>query len=150
MTVKEKVSKDITDSMKAGEKERTSALRMLLSAIKNKEIELRPRPLTDEDCHQVTATLIRQRLDSIEQFTKGGRQDLAQKEGREIEVLKAYQPAQLSEDEIRAIVRDAVKETGATGMKDMGLVMKAVMPRTKGKADGKLVNDIVRQMLTGC
>lgn len=149
MGIKEKVSGDIVHSMKAGEKERTSTLRMLLSAIKNKEIELRPRAMTEEEGLQVVATLIRQRLDSVEQFTKGGRDDLANKELKEIELLKAYQPQQLTEDEVGSIVRDAIKELGAAGMKDMGAVMKAVTPKTKARADGKLVNDIVRRMLGG-
>ncbi len=145
--IKEKVSKAITDSMKAGEKDKTSTLRMLLSAIKNKEIELRPRAMTEEEGLQVVGTMIRQRQDSVEQFTKGNRADLAQKELKEIELLKQYRPTELSEDEIRAIVGDAIKELGATGIKDMGAVMKAVTPKTKARAEGKLVNDIVRRML---
>ncbi|MEK6530867.1 MAG: GatB/YqeY domain-containing protein [Deltaproteobacteria bacterium] len=149
MGIKERVSGDIVHSMKAGEKERTSTLRMLLSAIKNKEIELRPRAMTEEEGLQVVSTLIRQRLDSVEQFTKGGRNDLADKELKEIELLKAYQPQQLSEDEVKSIVRDAIKALGATGIKDMGAVMKTVTPKTKARAEGKLVNDIVRQTLGG-
>ena len=140
------ITKDIAAAMKAGEKEKLSTLRMLLSAAKYKEVDLK-RELNDEEFQQVASTLIRQRQDSIEQYIKGGRQELADKEAREIEFIKAYMPAQLSADEVRAIVKKAAGETGASGPGDMGKLMKAVMPQVKGKADGKLVNDIVKEVL---
>jgi uncharacterized protein len=140
------ITKDITAAMKAGEKEKLSTLRMLLSAAKYKEVDLK-RELNDEEFQQVASTLIRQRQDSIEQFISGGRQELADKEKREIEFLKVYLPAQLNADEVRAIVKKAAAEVGASGAKDMGKLMKAVMPLVKGKADGKLVNDIVKEVL---
>ncbi len=146
MSLRNDIAKDVTAALKAGDKPRLSTLRLLLSAVKYKEVDLR-RELTDEETHQVVSTLIRQRQDSVEQFTKGNRIDLAEKEGAEIEVLKGYMPPQLSEDELRAIVKKAALETGASGAKDMGKLMKAVMPHVKGKADGKAVSDMVREVL---
>lgn len=146
MSLRSDITKDVTAAMKAGEKEKLSTLRMLLSAAKYKEVDLK-RELNDEEFQQVASTLIRQRQDSIEQFVKGGRQELADKEAREIEFIKVYLPAQLTADEIRAIVKKAAAEAGASGAKDMGRLMKAVMPHVKGKADGKLVNDIVKEVL---
>lgn len=144
--MRENIQKEVGVALKAGEKEKLSTLRMLLSAIKYKEVDAK-RQLNDEETLQVVSTLIKQRQDSVEQFTKGGREDLAQKESREIEVLKAYLPPQLSEEEVRTIIKKAAEETGASGQKDMGKLMKAVMPLVKGKADGKLVNDIVKEVL---
>ncbi|MDO8426253.1 MAG: GatB/YqeY domain-containing protein [Deltaproteobacteria bacterium] len=148
MSLRDDISKDVSASLKAGEKEKLSALRMLLSAVKYKEIDLR-RPLADEEVHQVVSTLIRQRQDSIDQFRNGNRLDLAEKEEREMEILKAYLPPQLSADELRAIIKKAAADVGAAGQKDMGKLMKAIMPQVKGKADGKLVNDIVKEVLGG-
>lgn len=149
MGIKEKVSKDVTDAMKARDKARLSALRMLLSALKNKEIELRPNPMTDEDSMQVVQTLIRQRNESIVQFRAGGRLDLATKEEEEIKVLKPYLPQQLSPEELKALISGIAGEIKASGMKDMGRLMKEVMPRVKGRAEGKLVNDTVKKVLGG-
>lgn len=146
MSLRADITKDITVAMKAGEKEKLSTLRMLLSAAKYKEVDLK-RELDDTEFQQVASTLIRQRQDSIEQFVKGGRQELADKEAREIEFLKSYIPAQLGVDEVRAIVKKAAADSGSAGAKDMGKLMKAVMPLLKGKADGKLVNDIVKEVL---
>ncbi len=146
MSLRADITKDITAALKAGEKEKLSALRMLLSAAKYKEVDLK-RELNDEEFQQVTSTLIRQRQDSIEQYLKGNRKDLADKEQKEIDFLKVYLPAQLSADEVRAIVKKAAAEAGASGAKDMGKLMKAVMPLVKGKADGKVVNDIVKEVL---
>lgn len=148
MGIKEKVSKDVTDALKAGDKARLSALRMLLSALKNKEIELRPIPMTDEDSMQVVQTLIRQRNESIVQFRAGGRLDLATKEEEEIKVLKAYLPEQISGEELKALIKRIAGEIKASGMKDMGRLMKEVMPRVKGRAEGKLINDIVKDILS--
>jgi len=148
MGIKEKVSKDVTDALKAGDKARLSALRMLLSALKNKEIELRPIPMTDEDSMQVVQTLIRQRNESIVQFRAGGRLDLATKEEEEIKVLKAYLPEQISGEELKALIKRIAGEIKASGMKDMGRLMKEVMPRVKGRAEGKLINDIVKEILS--
>lgn len=146
MSLRNDIAKNVTEALKAGDKDKLSALRMLLSAVKYKEVDLR-RELMDEEVHQVASTLIRQRQDSIEQYTKGGRPDLAEKEEKEIIVIKAFLPPQMSAEELRAIIKKAASETNSSGMKDMGKLMKAVMPLVKGKADGKLVNDIVKEVL---
>lgn len=138
--------KDIAVAMKSGEKAKLSTLRMFLSAAKYKEVDLK-RELNDEEMQQVAGTLIRQRQDSVEQFRNGGREDLAEKEEAEITVLKAYLPPQMEAEELRALIKKLAAETGSAGAKDMGKLMKAVMPHVKGKADGKMVNDIVKEVL---
>src|SRR3972149_7589091 len=139
MGFKEGLTRDITAAMKAGEKLNTSTLRLLLNAVKNREKELR-RDLDDAEAAQIVNTLTRQRQDSIEQFTRGGRTDLAQKEQEEIDILKAYMPEQLSEEEVLSIVKKGAERIGASSMKDMGRLMKEVMPEVKGRADGRVVN----------
>ncbi len=146
MSLRQDIHKDIAVAMKAGDKDRLSTVRMLMSAIKYKEVDAH-RELTDEETIAVISTLVKQRQDSIEQFTKGNRLDLVEKESKELEVLRTYLPPQLSEAEVRDIIKKAVAETGATSQKDMGKLMKVVMPQVKGKADGKLVNDIVKEIL---
>lgn len=148
MTLRDTIASDMTASLKAGDKERLGTLRLLLSAVKYKEIDLR-RPLTDEEVYGVVATLVRQRHDSIEQFKKGNRLDLAEKEEREIGFLERYQAVQLGAEELRLLVKKIAAQIGATGLKDMGALMKAVMAEAKGKADGKLINDIVKETLGG-
>ena len=146
MSLRQDIHKDIAVAMKSGDKDRLSTVRMLMSAIKYKEVDAH-RELTDEETIAVISTLVKQRQDSIEQFTKGNRMDLVEKETKELEVLRTYLPPQLSETEVRDIIKKAVAETGAQGQKDMGKLMKVVMPQVKGKADGKLVNDIVKEVL---
>ena len=146
MSLRDDISKEVIAALKAGEKLKLSTLRLLLSAIKYKEVDLK-RPLTDEETRQIIATLIRQRHDSVEQFRKGGRPELADKEEAEIDILRAYLPAQMSEDELRAVVKEAAVNAGATGPGDMGKLMKAVMPLVKGKAEGKAVSDMVKEVL---
>ncbi|OGP13484.1 MAG: aspartyl-tRNA amidotransferase [Deltaproteobacteria bacterium GWA2_54_12] len=146
MSLRQDIHKDIAVAMKSGDKERLSTVRMLMSAIKYKEVDAH-RELTDEETIAVISSLVKQRQDSIEQFTKGNRLDLVEKESKELEVLRTYLPPQLSEAEVRDIIKKAVAETGATGQKDMGKLMKVVMPQVKGKADGKMVNDIVKELL---
>ena len=146
MSLRQDIHKDIAVAMKAGDKERLSTVRMLMSAIKYKEVDAH-RELTDEETIAVISTLVKQRQDSIEQFTKGNRMDLVEKETKELGVLRTYLPPQLSETEVRDIIKKAVAETGAQGQKDMGKLMKVVMPQVKGKADGKIVNDIVKEVL---
>jgi hypothetical protein len=119
---------------------------MLNAALKNKQIDKR-RPLTEDEVLETVRSLIKQRRDSIEQFAKGGRQDLVDKETAEITVLEAYLPAQLSREELEVMVRDAVAQTGASGAKDMGKVMKALIPMVGGRADGKLVSELVKHAL---
>jgi hypothetical protein len=139
----------MTAAMKAKEAVRLSALRMLKAAVMNKEVE-KGRNLEDAEVLQVVASLVKQRRDSVEQFSKGGRTDLADKETAEIAILEHYMPPAISADEIEAAVAAAIAETGANSAKDMGKVMKAVMPKLAGKnADGKAVNDAVRRKLGG-
>ena len=139
----------IADAMRKHESVRLSALRMLKAALMNREIE-RGRALDDAESLQVVASLVKQRRDSIDQFTKGGRQDLADKEAAEIGVLEAYLPPAADPAAIDRAVDEAIRETGATSAKDMGRVMKAAMARLAGQSvDGKTVNERVRQKLAG-
>ena len=147
MSLEQTLGADIVTAMKAKDATRLTALRMLKSALTNKSIE-KGRALEAAEELQVVSMLVKQRRDSIEQFTKGGRADLADKEQAEIAVLDAYLPASASEDEIAAAVKAAVAETGASTAKDMGRVMKAAMAALAGKTvDGKKVNEAVRASL---
>ena len=137
---------DIKTAMKSREKEKLSALRFLHAEIKNVGINERREP-TDEDVLNVIGRLVKQRQEAIEQFQKGGRDDLVAQESFQLDVYRAYQPEQLSETEIAELVEQAIAATGASGKKDMGNVMKAVMPQVKGRAEGKVVNAIVSQKL---
>ena len=147
MLLRDKVNTDIAAAMKAKEPTRLSALRMLKAAIMNKGIE-KSHDLDDAEVLQVVSTLVKQRRDSIEQFAKAGRTDLVDKESAEIKILEEYLPPAASTEEIDAAISAAIAETGATSVKDMGKVMKAVMPRLAGKnADGRVVNEAVRRKL---
>ena len=147
MTLNEKVGSDITAAMKAKDAARLSALRMLKAAIMNKGVE-KGRDLDDAEVLQVVSSLVKQRRDSIEQFQKAGRTDLVDKETAEVGVLEQYLPPAASAEEIDAAVAAAIAETGASTPKDMGKVMKAVMPKLAGKnADGRAVNEAVRRKL---
>jgi hypothetical protein len=147
MTLSDKVNTEITAAMKAKDQVRLSSLRMLKAAIMNKEVE-KKRDLDDAEVLQVVAALVKQRRDSIEQFDKAGRADLVDKETGELKVLEEYLPPAASADDIAAAVAAAIAETGATSPKDMGKVMKAVMPKLAGKsADGRAVNEAVRRSL---
>jgi uncharacterized protein YqeY len=134
--------------MKASDTLRVSTLRLIKSAIKNREID-KGAELTDEDILQVLGSLLKQRTESVEMYRKGGREDLAEKEEAEIRIIQSYMPEPLSDDELKALIEETVKETGASSMKDMGRVMKAVMAKVKGRADGRKVNEMVRQILAG-
>jgi uncharacterized protein YqeY len=147
MSLNDQVSADIAAAMKSREATRLSALRMLKAAVMNKSVE-KGRDLEDAEILQVVASLVKQRRDSIEQFAKAGRTDLVEKETGEIAVLQAYLPPSATPEEINAAVAEAIAETGASSPKDMGKVMKAVMPKLAGKnADGKAVNEAVRRSL---
>ena len=138
----------IADAMRKHDPARLSALRMLKAALMNREVE-RGRALDDSESLQVVASLVKQRKDSIEQFTRGGRQDLADKEAAEILVLEAYLPAAADPAAIERAVVEAVQETGAASIKDMGRVMKAAMAKLAGQTvDGKAVNELVRAKLS--
>ncbi len=148
MSLSEQIQKDMIAAMKSKEEEKLSTLRMMKAAVKNKEIDKRA-PLDDREALQVLSTLIKQRKDSVEQFTKGGRQDLAAKEAAEITLIETYMPKAIGEEEIAATVRATIAEMGAPTMKDMGAVMKNVMGKFAGaRVDGKLVSDTVKKELT--
>ncbi len=149
MTLAEQVEKDLVAAMKAREELRLSVLRMAKTALKNKQIEV-GKPLSDDQAIAVLRTLVKQRRDSVEQFRKGGREDLATKEEAETEILQAYLPAEASDEDINAAVAAAIAETGAAGPQDLGKAMKAAMAKLAGKnADGKRVNQMVRAKLGG-
>ena len=147
MTLLEQVNAAIADAMRKQESVRLSTVRMLKAALTNREIE-RGRALDEAESRQVVSSLVKQRRDSIEQFLKGGRQDLADKEAQEITVLQTYLPPQVDQETIDRAVAEAVSETGASSPKDVGKVMKTVMAKLAGRGvDGKLVSDLVRQKL---
>ena len=149
MSLNDTIGADLTAAMKARDAARLSALRMLKAAVMNKGVE-KGRDLEDAEVLQVVASLVKQRRDSIEQFASAGRTDLVAKETGEIAVLEHYLPPALSAEDIEAAVAAAIAETGATSAKDMGKVMKAVMPKLAGRnADGRAVNDAVRRKLGG-
>ncbi len=129
------------------DKETLSALRMIKSALHNREIDLKDQ-FGEKEILQVLSSMIKQRKDSVEQFRNGGRPELAQKEEKEIEVIRRFMPEQMSEEEIQAEIENAIKEVGAEGVRDMGKVMKILMPRLTGKADGKAVGEAVKARLS--
>ena len=150
MPLNETIAADLTAAMKAKDATRLSALRMLKAAVTNKGMVEKGRDLEDAEVLQVVASLVKQRRDSIEPFTKAGRTDLVDKETAEIAILEHYLPPAVTAEEIDAAVAAAIAETGASSAKDMGKVMKAVMPKLAGKnADGKAVNEAVRRKLGG-
>ena len=147
MSLNAKIAADITAAMKAKDAPRLSALRMLKAAVMNKGVE-KNRDLDDAEVLQVVSSLVKQRRDSIDQFSKAGRTDLVEKETGEMAVLEAYLPPAVPPEEIDAAVAEAIAESGATSAKDMGKVMKAVMPKLAGKnVDGRAVNEAVRRKL---
>ena len=146
MSIVERIQADQKSALKAGEKERLSALRLLSSELKNRRIEL-GRDLTDEDAIEVLMKALKQRRESEEQYTKGGRPELAAREAAEAEVIRGYLPAQLSDEELDAMIDAAIAEAGATTMKDMGAVMGRLMPKLKGRAEGAVVSARVKERL---
>lgn len=149
MSISEQVHKDMIESMKTKQELRLETLRMVKSALKSKEIDKRT-PLDEKEELQILSTLIKQRKDSIEQFTKGGRQELADKEAKEIEFIEGYMPKSLGEAEIVAVVKSVIAEMGSPTMKDMGTVMKASMAKFGGaRVDGKVVSETVKKELAG-
>src|SRR5467141_3812237 len=151
MPLIDQIQKDIVTAMKAREEHRLSTLRMVKTALKNREID-KMASLDDKESQQVLSTLIKQRKDSVEQFTKGGRQEMADKEAAEIKLIEAYMPKAAGEEDIVAGVKAVIAEMGAPSMKDMGTVMKNVMARFSAggmRVDGKIVSDAVKRELTG-
>jgi hypothetical protein len=147
MTLSERLEEDFKQALKARETVKVSALRMLKAALSNAAIRKGKQELDDAEFFEVVASLIRQREESVEAFAKGGRSDLVEKEKQEMEILKAYLPKPMGEDEVQAIIRSVIEELGVHGPAGMGPVMKAVMPKVAGRVDGKKVSQWVRQAL---
>ena len=151
MGISDQIQKDMVDAMRSRDELRLSTLRMVKSALKNKEIDKRA-PLDDKEAQQVMDTLIKQRKDSIEQFQKGGRPELAEKEAAEIKFIEAYLPKALGEEEIAAAVKATIAEMGSPTLKDMGAVMKNAMTRLQAsgaRVEGKTVSEMVKKQLGG-
>jgi len=146
--LKSRLNQDLKEALKAKDEVKLRTVRMLLTAIKNLEVE-KMTLATDEDILQIMSKEIKKRQEAIEMYEKGGRQDLAQAERQEIEVIQSYMPKQLSEEEIKEIAKKVISELNLKGPKDVGVAMKAIMPQVKGRADGKLVNKIVSELLSG-
>jgi uncharacterized protein YqeY len=146
MELKAEIQESVKRAMKSGDQLTLSTLRLLLSAVHNEEIRLR-RELSTEDIQRTIATLCKQRVEASDLYRKGGREDLAQKEEAESAVLKRFLPQQLSDQEIKDIVQTCIAEAGANGTKDLGKVMKLVMPRVAGRSDGKRVNELAKGLL---
>ncbi len=147
MGLEERLIEEMKQAMKSNDKLRLSAIRMIRSALKNKEIELRKK-LEDEEAAKVIQAMVRKSEESVEQFQAGGRTDLVDKEKKEIEIMKSFLPQPLSQEEILKIIDQSIQETQASSMKDIGKVMKLVMPKIGGKADGKLINQLVKERLS--
>ncbi len=152
MTIQERLAADMKDAMRARETDRLNVIRMLRSKIQESEVAIRSKrgvdaKLSEEEAVGAISAYAKQRRDSIAAYTEAGREDLAAKEQAELALITCYLPEQLSEDDVRKIVADAVAESGASSPKEMGAVMQLVMPKVKGRADGKLVNRIVREAL---
>lgn len=149
MSIKDRLNEDMKQAMKDKEagRQRLSVIRMVRASIKNVEID-RKKELDDGEVLDVLAREVKMRRDSLEEFRKGNRPDLVTGLEQEIAILMDYLPAQLSEEEVRALVAEAVAQTGAAGPKDMGKVMAALMPKVKGRADGKMVNALVRDAIS--
>ena len=148
MSLVERLNSDMKQAMKNREKDKLSVIRMVKASLQNEGIKLGKQELSQDEELTVLSRELKQRKDSLQGFDKAGRQDLVEKLQSEIAIVEAYLPKQLSEDELNAIVTQAIAETNATSKADMGKVMSAVMPKVKGKADGSLVNKLVLQNLT--
>jgi len=146
MSLQQRIDDDLKAAMKSSDSLKTSVLRMVKAAIKNKQVEKR-KDLSDEEIISVISTLTKQRRESIDLFSKGGREDLAEKERQELAVLQLYLPGQLSPEDLDRIIMEAINESSAEGVKDIGKVMRLIMPRVQGAADGKVVNQRVRELL---
>ncbi|MEK3723748.1 MULTISPECIES: GatB/YqeY domain-containing protein [Paenibacillus] len=147
MSLSEKLNEDMKLAMKSQAKFKLSVIRMVRASIKNIEIDQR-KPLDDQEVLEVLSREIKQRRDSLQEFEKAGRDDLAETVKAEIEILIEYLPQQLTEEEVKSIVQQTIQEVGASSKADMGKVMGALMPKVKGRADGKIVNQAVQQLLS--
>jgi len=146
MSLQQRIDDDLKAAMKSSDSLKTSVLRMVKAAIKNKQVEKR-KDLSDEEIISMISTLTKQRRESIDLFSKGGREDLAEKERQELAMLQLYLPGQLSPEDLDRIIMEAINESSAEGVKDIGKVMRLIMPRVQGAADGKVVNQRVRELL---
>lgn len=161
--LKEKLQQDVKEALKSGNAEKRMVLGLVISSIKSRELEKRTKlskaesdtvkleemsHLSDDEVLEVLGSEIKKRKDSIDQYEKGGRPELAEKEKKEIDILKIYMPEQMTEDEIRAEIKNAISEVGAKDIKDMGRVIGSVMAKVKGKADGQIVSAIVKEELS--
>ena len=148
MSLKEQLANDLTDAIRKGDETRKSTLRMLMAAVNMQEVSgSTRRELGDDDVMQVIAKQVKQRRESIDEFQKAGRFELAQKEEAEMAVLQTYLPEQMGRDEIEAEARAVISEVGATGPQDKGKVMQAIMPRLAGRAEGRDINEVVTELL---
>lgn len=147
MSLRNKIPEDLKNALRNKNAVELSVLRMLQSAIRNKEIDKNKSELTDEEVIEVIGSEIKKRKESIEGYTKGRRQDLVDKEKGELDVLMKYMPMQMTEDEVREEARKAIREAGVNNLKELGKVMRLIMPRTKGRTDGAIVNRVVREEL---
>ena len=148
MMLVERILQDYKEAMKTKDAIKTSILSFLRSELNYAAIEKQKKNLDDQDVLSVIRKQIKQHQDSIEQFQKGNRADLVEKEKKELEILKSYMPQEMSQEEIKKLIEEAISATGASEMKDMGRLMKELMPKLGGRADGKLVNDLVKERLT--
>lgn len=148
MEIREKILADIKSAMVSKDTVKLNTLRFLNSAVKNKEIDSRPTPITADDVMGVIKKLVKQRKESIEQFAAAGRNDLAEQESAELKVLEAYLPAQMGREQIEKLVVEVIVATGAKSIKDMGTVMKEMQARTAGSADGKTISEVIKAKLT--
>jgi hypothetical protein len=146
MSLQQRLDNDLKGAIKSSDKARTSVLRMLKAAVKNKQVE-KNRELSEDEIISVISTLSKQRRESIDLFLKGGREDLADKEKQEISILQSYLPDQLAPEELDRLIIEAIQESSAEGVKDIGKIMRLLMPRVKGAADGKVVNQRVKELL---
>jgi uncharacterized protein YqeY len=147
MDIRDRISDEMIKAAKDKDKAKLSVLRMIKSALHNKEIDLKDE-FGEKEILQVLSSMIKQRKDSVEQFRNGGRLELAEKEGKEIEVIQGFMPEQMPEEEIKVEIENAIEEAGAGSIRDMGKVMKLLMPRLTGKADGKAVGEAVKARLS--
>jgi uncharacterized protein len=145
--IREKIMADVKSAMVSKDTIKLNTLRFLQSAIKNKEIELRPNPISLDDVMGVIKKIVKQRKESIDQFQTAGRQDLVDQESAELKIMEAYMPAQMSKEQVEKLVADVIAATGAKSIKDMGAVMKEAQVRSGGLADGKMMSDIIKAKL---
>ena len=148
MELKAQIQDSVKAAQKAGDVLTLSTLRLLLAAVQNEEIRTR-KALSTEEIQKTISTLSKQRNEAIDLYRKGGREELAQKEEAELKILQRFLPQQLSEDEVRELIKASISESGAAGIQDLGKVMKLVMPKVSGRSDGKRVNDLAKALLGG-